>query len=63
MLVRMLGSVPMVVVQVGGIVGLVVVSFLDILHLVLNTMGEGVIALSWRGGKIHGLPFVVFVLL
>jgi hypothetical protein len=23
----------------------------------------GVVALRWRGGKVHGLPFVVFVLL
>jgi hypothetical protein len=23
----------------------------------------GVIALRWRGGTVHGLPFVVFVLL
>jgi hypothetical protein len=40
-----------------------VVSSLGILPLVLNTrMGE-VIALRWRGGMVHGLPFVGFVLL
>jgi hypothetical protein len=46
-----------------GMVSLVVVSLLDILHLVLNTMVGGVVALRWRGGTVHGFPFVVFVLL
>jgi hypothetical protein len=36
---------------------------LYVLHLVLNTRAGGVIALRWRGGMVHGLPFVVFVLL
>jgi hypothetical protein len=40
-----------------------VVSLLNVLHLVLNTRVGGVIALRWRGGTVHGLPFVVFVLL
>jgi hypothetical protein len=40
-----------------------VVSILDDLHLVLNTRVEGVIALRWRGGRVHGLSFVAFVLL
>jgi hypothetical protein len=40
-----------------------VVILLDVLPLVLNTgMGE-VVALGWRGGTVHGLPFVVSVLL
>jgi hypothetical protein len=30
---------------------------------VLNTGIAGVVALRWRGGMVHGLPFVVFVLL
>jgi hypothetical protein len=40
-----------------------VVSLLDVLHLVLNTRVGGVVALRWRGGTVHGLPFVAFVLL
>jgi hypothetical protein len=36
---------------------------LDVLPLVLNTAMGGVIALRWRGGTVHGLPFMVFVLL
>jgi hypothetical protein len=39
-----------------------VVSLLGVLPLVLNTGMGGVVALRWRGGTIHGLPFVVFVL-
>jgi hypothetical protein len=37
-----------------------VVSLLGDLHLVLNTGMGGVVALSWRGGTVHSLPFVVF---
>jgi hypothetical protein len=59
-LARRLGLVQVVVVLV---VGLQVVSWLDDLHLMLNTRVEGVVALRWRGGMVHGLPFVVFVLL
>jgi hypothetical protein len=29
----------------------------------INTGMGGVIALSWRGGTVHGFPFVVLVLL
>jgi hypothetical protein len=29
----------------------------------LNTGMGGVVALRWRGGTVHGLPFVVFVLI
>jgi hypothetical protein len=36
---------------------------LGILPLVLNTGMGGVVALSWRGGMVHGFPFVVLVLL
>jgi hypothetical protein len=58
--VWMLILVQVVVVLV---VGLQVVSLLDDLPLVLNTgMGE-VVALRWRGGTVHSLPLVVFVLL
>jgi hypothetical protein len=56
-------SVLVVVVLVVGMVSLQVVSLLDILHLVLNTRVGGVVALKWREGTIHGLPFMVFVLL
>jgi hypothetical protein len=35
----------------------------DVLHLVLNTRVGDVIALRWRGGTVHSLPFVAFVLL
>jgi hypothetical protein len=37
-------------------------SLLGVLPLVLNTGMGGVVALIWRGGMIHGLPFVVLVL-
>jgi hypothetical protein len=40
-----------------------VVSFLGVLPLVLNTGTRGVVALRWRGGTVHGLLFVVLVLL
>jgi hypothetical protein len=51
-----------VVVLVVGMESLQVVNLLDILHLVLNTRVGGVVALRWRGGMVHGLSFVVFVL-
>jgi hypothetical protein len=50
-------------VQVVGMVSLVVFNLLGVLHLVLNTMVGGSIALSWRGATDHSLLFVVFVLL
>jgi hypothetical protein len=56
-------SVLVVVVLVAGMVSLVVVSLIDVLHLVLNTRVGGIIALRCRGGTVHGLPFVAFVLL
>jgi hypothetical protein len=56
-------SVLEVVVLVVGLESLQVVSFLGVLPLVLNTGMGGVVALRWRGGTVHGLPFVVLVLL
>jgi hypothetical protein len=40
-----------------------VVSLLGVLPLVLNMGMGGVVALIWRGGTVHGLSFVVLVLL
>jgi hypothetical protein len=56
-------SVLEAVVLVVGLESLQVVSLLGVLPLVLNTGMRGVIALRWRGGTVHGLPFVVLVLL
>jgi hypothetical protein len=56
-------SVLEVMVLVVGMVSLQVVSLLDVLPLVLNTGMGGVVALRWRGGTVHGPPFVVLVLL
>jgi hypothetical protein len=56
-------SVLEIVVQVVGLESLQVVSLLDVLPLVLNTGMGGVVALRWRGGTVHGFPFVVLVLL
>jgi hypothetical protein len=56
-------SVLEVMVQVVGLESLQVVSLLGVLPLVLNTGMRGVVALKWRGGTVHGLPFVVLVLL
>jgi hypothetical protein len=36
---------------------------LGVILLVFNTGMGGVVALRWRGGTIHGSPFVVLVLL
>jgi hypothetical protein len=52
-----------VVVLVVGLETLQEVSLLGVLVLVLNTGMGGSIALRWRGGTIHGLSFVVLVLL
>jgi hypothetical protein len=52
-----------VVVLVVGLESLQVVSLLGVLPLVLNTGMGGVVALSWGGGMVYGLPFVVLVLL
>jgi hypothetical protein len=58
-----LDLVQVVVVLVVGLESLQVVSLLGVLPLVLNTGMGGVVALRWRGGTVHGLPFVVLVLL
>jgi hypothetical protein len=62
-LVRSLGSLQEVVVLVVGLESLQVVSLLGVLPLVLNTGMGGVVALRWRGGTAHSLPFVVSILL
>jgi hypothetical protein len=62
-LVRSLDLSQVVVVLVVGLESLQVVSLLGILLLVLNTGMGRVVALRWRGGTIHGSPFVVLVLL
>jgi hypothetical protein len=51
------------VVLVVGLQSLQVVNLLGVLPLVLNTGTGGVVAFRWRGGTIHGFPFVVLVLL
>jgi hypothetical protein len=61
-LVMSLGLLQEVVVLVVGLESLQVVSFLGIPPLVLNTGRGGVVALRWRGGTTHDLPFVVLVL-
>jgi hypothetical protein len=50
-------------VLVVGLESLQEVSLLGILPLVLNTGMIGSVALRWRGGTVHGLSFVVVVLL
>jgi hypothetical protein len=62
-LVRGLGLSQVVVVLVVGLESLQVVSLLGVLPFMLNTGMGGVVALRWRGGMIHGSPFVVMVLL
>jgi hypothetical protein len=61
--VMSLGLVQEVMVLVVGLESLQVVSLLGVLPLVLNTGMGGVVALRWRGRTVHGLPFVVLVLL
>jgi hypothetical protein len=63
MLVRSLGLSHVVVVLVVGLESLQVVSLLGVLPLMLNTGMGGLVPLRWRGGMIHGSPFVVLVLL
>jgi hypothetical protein len=60
---RSLGLSQVVVVLVVGLESQQVVSLLGVLPLVFNTGMGGVVALRWRGGTIHGSPFVVLVLL
>jgi hypothetical protein len=52
-----------VVVLVVVLESLQEVSLLGVLPLVLNTRMGGVVALRLRGGTVHGLSFVVLVLL
>jgi hypothetical protein len=52
-----------VVVLVVWLESLQEVCLLEVLPLVLNTGIGGVVALRWRGGTVHGFPFVVLVLL
>jgi hypothetical protein len=52
-----------VVVLVVGLESLQEVSVLGILPLVLNMGMGGSVALRWRGGIVHGVSFVVLVLL
>jgi hypothetical protein len=59
----MLGLSQEVVVLVVCLESFQVVSLIAIRPLVLNTGMGGVVALRWRGGTVHGLPFVVLVLL
>jgi hypothetical protein len=61
-LVRSLGLLQEVVVLVVGLESLQVVNLLGVLPLELNTVMGGVVALRWRGGTVHGLPFMVLVL-
>jgi hypothetical protein len=51
------------VVLVKGLESLQEVSVLGVLPLVLKTGMGGSVALRWRGGTVHGTPFVVLVLL
>jgi hypothetical protein len=62
-LVSQEAAVVEVVVLVVGLESLQEVSLLGVLPHVLNTGMGGVVALSWRGGTVHGFPFVVLVLL
>jgi hypothetical protein len=48
---------------VVGLESLQVASLLRVLPLILNMGMGGVVALRWRGGTVHDLPFVVLVLL
>jgi hypothetical protein len=63
MLVQVRDLILEVVVLVVGLESLQVISLLDVLLLVLSTGMRGVVAWSWRGGTVHGLLFVVLVLL
>jgi hypothetical protein len=56
-------SVLEVVVMVVGLESQQVVSLLGVLPLVFSTGMGGAVALRWRGGTVHGLPFEVLVLL
>jgi hypothetical protein len=57
------GSVLSVVEQMVSTLSLVVLSLLDVLHLVINTSLGEVAALCFRGATNHCLSFVVLILL
>jgi hypothetical protein len=57
------GSVLSVVEQMVSTLSLVVLSLLDVLHLVINTSLGEVAVLSLRGAMDHGLSLVALVLL
>jgi hypothetical protein len=59
----MVVSVPLVMVQMVGTLSLVVLSLLDVLHLVINTSLGEVAALSLRGATDHAFLLLVLVLL
>jgi hypothetical protein len=61
--VMSLSLVQEVLVLVVGMECLQVVSFLGVLPLMFNTGMGGVVVLRWRGGMVHGIPFVVLILL
>jgi hypothetical protein len=56
-------SVPLVMVQMVDTLSQVMLSLLDVLHLVINTSLGEVATLSLRGATNHAFLFVVLVLL
>jgi hypothetical protein len=56
-------SVPLFMVQMVDTLSLVLLSFLDVLHLVINTSLGEVAALILRGATNHAFLFVVLILL
>jgi hypothetical protein len=63
LVVMLEGSVLSVVEQMVSTLSLVVLSLLDVLHLVINTSLGEVAVLSLREATDHGLSFVALVLL
>jgi hypothetical protein len=63
LVVMLEGLVLSVVEQMVSILSLVVLSLLDVLHLVINTSLKEVAVLSLRGAMDHGLSFVALVIL
>jgi hypothetical protein len=57
------GSILLVVEQMVSTLVLVVLSLLDVLHLVINTSLGEIAVLSLRGATYHGVSFVVLILL
>jgi hypothetical protein len=54
-------SVPLVMVQMVGTLSLLVLSLLDVLHLVINTSLGEVTVLSLKRATDHAFPFVVVI--